>query len=138
MIKTNEIAYLAGLLEGEGYFAGLVRRRRKERMQPVIRIQMCDKDVLQKVADRYNRKLYGPYDYAYRHRQPAYEVRWGSKDAIAIMMTIYPLMGERRRAKIRSIITQWQNTNPPSEPPFRDPLGRFVSPTLNLFKPSQS
>ena len=97
MPTLTEIAWVAGLLEGEGSFLAT------KYGSPFVTIQMNDKDVLVRLRDILGvAKLYGPY----RHRRgtsfdtPHYRVTAYSASAIAWMLTIWPFMGVRRRAKI--------------------------------------
>lgn len=105
MPTLTEIAWVAGLMEGEGSFIAT------KYGSPFMTIQMNDKDVLEKLLTILGTaKLYGPY----RHRRgenydtPHYRVTAYSTAAIEWMMTIWPLMGTRRRAKIKGIIGAWK------------------------------
>jgi hypothetical protein len=100
--KITEIAWLAGILEGEGTFtfAGPT---------PTIKIGMTDKDTIEKVKkiigedneiseDEYsNKTLYIYRVYGYK--------------AISWMMTLYSFMSLRRKEKIKEIIIKWQVDN---------------------------
>lgn len=100
-----EIAWVAGLMEGEGSFAST------KHGSPFMTLQMNDKDVLEKLCSILGvAKLYGPY----RHRRgenydtPHYRVTAYSTSAIEWMLTIWPLMGMRRRAKIIEVVNKWR------------------------------
>lgn len=101
--KLVDIAWVAGLLEGEGTF-GVSNSN-----SPFFAIQMNDKDVLVKAQLIINAKLYGPY----RHKRgdkldtPHYRLALYGIPAISWMMTVYVFMGERRQKKINSIVRWW-------------------------------
>jgi len=94
-----QIAWLAGLLEGEGCF------RFDKRNSPKIQLQMTDEDVVKRVARMLSVNA---------RAEPWRGSRYGSKTmwrvdvfgdkAIEIMHLILPFMGERRFSKIESVI----------------------------------
>lgn len=102
-LTSLDIAWIAGLLEGEGTFCVTLAQ------SPTVAVQMNDKDIIAKVAQLMNSKIYGPY----RHRRgdrldaPHYRTAVYGKNAAGWMMSIYPLMGVRRRNKIKSILNWW-------------------------------
>jgi len=107
MIKTIDIAWLAGLVEGEGSFLFNTSD------SPGIAIQMSDRDIVARVAAMFNRNVTGPYKPRYEGSKESWSCRCHGKDAIAWMMTLYPLMGERRQEKIRDILYRWKTYVPP-------------------------
>lgn len=97
----QDIHWLAGLLEGEGWFGWSKSRG------PSIQLEMTDRDVVERVGILWYRGVY--------RRPPrkegwleTYRVEIRGKDAIGWIMTILPHMGNRRTAKIREIIEQWK------------------------------
>lgn len=94
VISVKDIYWLAGILEGEGCF-----RCNEYGLSPCIGIFMNDEDIISKVAYFFRRPYYSDY--------PGYRVRIGSNDAIGWMLTLYPLLGIRRQAKISSIVKMW-------------------------------
>jgi len=112
MIKTSDIHWLAGLLEGEGCF-GVVRNRPKDkpgvRTYPRITLGMCDNDVVLRAQ-----KLMGgtlSQRPAKENRKPVLTLSI-QRQALAAgwMMTLYPLMGARRQEKIRTLLEQWRQS----------------------------
>ncbi|KAB2863029.1 MAG: hypothetical protein F9K46_06315 [Anaerolineae bacterium] len=94
---SKDLYWLAGLLEGEGSF---LKPRPSTPTIPRITIEMCDKDVIERVA-----YVFG-VNYVY-HRQPKqqnrkdrYGVASAAKNAFKIMQAVYPIMGERRKQQI--------------------------------------
>lgn len=103
----REIAWAAGVLEGEGYFSSIVQSN-SPRREPRVGLHMCDLDVVEQVA-----KIFGysrPFrkDPAPRSHKTVYRVEWVGSRAIGIMMTVYQFMGQRRRQRIREVIRAWR------------------------------
>lgn len=106
-MRTPDIHWAAGLLEGEGSFgyypiAG-------GQCSPRLQVGMADLDVMERL-----RSLLGIKMLIHRRKanrlatKPHYCMALSGKRAIGWMLTIYPLMGERRRAKIRDIVAKWR------------------------------
>lgn len=103
MKTTKDIAWLAGILEGEASFM-------LKNGNSIIQVQMTDKDVMDRVAallgtnvSSYVRKPKGKASYL-----PVFWLAVHGTKAIGWMMTLYALMGERRRAKILHILDHWK------------------------------
>src|SRR5215475_6316601 len=101
-----EIAWLAGLLEGEGSF--LINRG-------VIALQSTDKDIVWKMADILgvprSRRFWQPGRKA--SYKKVYYCRVAGYRGMGWMMTLYPFMGERRQATIRKCLERWKASNRP-------------------------
>jgi hypothetical protein len=100
--SVKDIYWLAGLLEGEGSFGIL-----SNGSNPVIYLQMNDYDIVFKVRSL----MCKHYAIGIRSRQPndSYVYRVHGNIAIQWMMTLYPLMGKRRKEKITEILNLWKN-----------------------------
>jgi len=105
MITPNQISWVSGLLEGEGSFAYY--------KVPTIDIGMTDFDVLIKLSN-----IMSSNSNVNKHgidmrgdRKRLYRYKINGNLAIQWMMTLYPLMGERRKARIREVITEWKSSN---------------------------
>lgn len=101
------IYWLAGLIEGEGTFTTY-------RGNMAFKIAMTDEDTLQDARDIINLgRVTGPY--VYKNNLPLWHWTIAREcDVAALMMTIYPIMGERRREKIEELLLAWRakpNTN---------------------------
>lgn len=131
--RLRELYWLAGILEGEGTF--LHGRVREKYLRMNVRVAMCDEDVVRRcwtVAGV--GRVGGPYTYAHGStrtwtQQPydRHPSRWKPTwswtvdrhaDAAALMMTVLPLMGTRRAARIRECLGAWQ-ANPYSHSAHR-------------------
>jgi hypothetical protein len=99
------LSWLAGLFEGEGCFYTHIT------LGPRMEIAMTDHDVLLKAAKFLGNNVCGPYTYkAHRERgdKDIFRISLTSSRAIGWMMTLYTHFGERRRAKIREVVSEWR------------------------------
>lgn len=105
MSKTrDDIIWLADILEGEGYFYFGDNC-------PIIGVGMCDKDIIERVAKMFKTKIYVGKPRSPLHNI-CYTVRVCGEKAVGIMLSIYSLMGQRRKAKIKEIIEKWKSIVP--------------------------
>lgn len=107
----GKLYWLAGLLEGEGCFCVATRKGWPEYHNPRIRLSMTDKDIVVKASmilfgkdtvttAKWKNKKYG--------HKLAYTIDLTGAPAMDWMIMLYPLMGERRQAKIKEIHEQYQ------------------------------
>ena len=101
MIGLSEIAWIAGLLEGEGCFTFS--------KGPNVVLSMTDKDVVERAASLMGAKVIArdPKNIKWKR---IYCARVHGYQAIAWMLTIYSFMGERRKEKIIENIAKWKKT----------------------------
>jgi hypothetical protein len=100
-VSSTEWAWLAGLLEGEGYFSG------KPRL--VVELEMTDKDVVERAAQLVPG---GKTKVSARTRmgrngnphKPSYRYRWCGPRALEVMCGVRKHMGDRRRDKIDAVL----------------------------------
>ena len=103
MIDLVEIAWIAGLLEGEGSFLNVSGRGLE------IHVQMTDKDIVERAA----RTLGSNRLYEYQpngNRKHVYSTRVSGYRAAAWMLTVYSFMGERRKEAIHQTIIEWKKS----------------------------
>jgi hypothetical protein len=103
-MKIIDIAWLAGLLEGEGSF--MIRGG-----SPRLVLQSTDLDVVQRAARLFGCKVPETADYKPKGKatyKPVYGARIFGMRALGWMMTLYSLLGQRRRAQVRTVIGEWQ------------------------------
>lgn len=99
-----EIAWLAGLLEGEGCFS-CSKPRQGRRAQLVVYVKMTDADVVVRAA-----KLIGApsvrrvRDTRKENFSDCYQTRVSGAKAEDTMRLVLPYMGERRVAKINELL----------------------------------
>ena len=109
-MEINDVYWLVGLLEGEGFFS-CVQRKNTPWVNPRIGFTSTDKDVTERVATLVGHKVYGPYK---GKKKPVYNVRITGPRAVGWMMTLYPLLHSRRKEAIRKVIVAWKVV-PPSK-----------------------
>lgn len=109
-MTNEEIAWIAGIIEGEGTF-GLRHNGRKtsKKLYPFLEIDMTDKDVIEKLN-----KLIGGHIYVYERgkdgdlgKKSVYRVAIASKHELEpLLKSILPMMGIRRKEKILTLL-EW-------------------------------
>lgn len=126
-LQTKDIYWLAGLIEGDGCFTN----SSTVNFSPTVAVKMSDADVVNRANDILRFTRHVPvrcFPDSRPDRQPTYIAKVTGTRAIGWMMTLYPLMGERRQARIRELITTWKSvrenkkrdTNSSANPPTRD------------------
>jgi hypothetical protein len=93
--------WLAGVLEGEGSFL-------YKNGSPCITVQMTDRDVIEAVAEMFGCPVQVWQPRGKDHYKQVFYARVHGTRAIEWMMTLYTLMHERRKAKIKEILTAWK------------------------------
>lgn len=104
-MTSREIAWLAGLLEGEGCFS-------LTKGSVTVQVTMTDRDIVERSAWLVGAPSVGTHATSHTKRGHQVCYRWTlcGSSAAAWMMTIYPFMGERRRATIRARLARWKQT----------------------------
>lgn len=109
MIETKDIYWLAGLLEGEASFSSGGK-------SPRIAVAMYDADVIERVSGilrptqyRINGNTVRLTKHRSDRRARLSVVTIAGGRAAGWMMTLYPLMGKRRRARIRELLENWRS-----------------------------
>ena len=101
-MRTADLTYMAGLLEGEGCFS-------INRGCPAVILGMTDMDIVDRAAKTFGSTLRGP-----QRRSSSKKDVWitsihGSK-AVSWMLTLYSLLGSRRRGRIREVLSIWRKS----------------------------
>ncbi|CAN5263573.1 hypothetical protein BH18CHL2_BH18CHL2_09310 [soil metagenome] len=104
-----ELSWLAGLLEGEGTFRGLGSNR------AIVRLAMCDLDVVQRAAS-----LMGGHVNAYEPRNPRHRavfiVSAGGSRAASLMRELRALLGTRRQGQVDAVLAAYRPTRNDAPP----------------------
>lgn len=97
MASDVDIAWAAGLIEGEGCFTW-----HSDGRHPYFLMDMTDKDVLVKFQTIFpDTNLRGPYAHKNKpQHKPRYRVDAFGPKALHVMQTVYSYMGDRRKAKM--------------------------------------
>ncbi len=104
--EQSRFHWLVGLLEGEGSF---MSGTPSEPNRPRIIIAMTDEDVVARAADICNvsyRKLASRN----ANHKDVFRTMVRGRQAVELLKQIYPLMGIRRQAQIRSVIDSYSET----------------------------
>ena len=109
-LSETEIAWIAGILEGEGYFG--IDNRSKDRYElsktppaPFIKISMVDEDIIQRLSKLLDKSYFSPSRKTVKGKQ-VYTLHIGEKEKVLfILEKILPHMGERRSERIRECIS---------------------------------
>lgn len=107
MASPVEVAWAAGVFEGEGSI-GLANRGETRSPTPVLRMNMTDRDVLERFYAIVGfGKVYGPYQYGTAKRKPMF--CWQSGGwfyARALFDAFAEHLGERRTARFGEVLAQ--------------------------------
>ncbi len=111
MTDIKDIYWLAGYLEGEGSFTiysrGRFKQFRIEFSSSDLDIVRKTKRILKTTGIIFLRKQ--GYSQFGSKKKPEYYLKIYQREAIQWMMTIYSLMGMRRKAKIGEILSIWKS-----------------------------
>jgi hypothetical protein len=107
-MNLKDLYWLAGIVEGEGTLR--LATSNYDYKYPRITVKMTDEDIVARVA-----KLMDA-SFTKIARSPSvqdhYKDQWkadiAGKRAAGWMMTLYPILGERRQAKVREILNAWR------------------------------
>lgn len=106
VIDTATLAWLAGLLEGEGYFCLGTQNKYDKQKRIMIAIRMTDRDIIEKVARIFDARIQFKRAQTKTWKEVWCAEIYGRK-AIDLMVLLYPYMGTRRKARINEIIAYW-------------------------------
>ena len=104
-MKLHDKIWLAGLLEGEGYFGW--HKRKHYYGQPIIGLTMTDEDVVQRAAKLMNINVF-ELKRRTKLNKRAWRAQTFSNKAVPIMKAILPYMGARRTAKITELLAKYE------------------------------
>ena len=107
--NPSDLAWLAGLLDGEGCFAdwgAYPSQSGLRRHYPTIALAMTDSDVVERAANYFGSKVHCN---AARPpaTKPTYRTTVNGAKAGKFMLALLPYMGQRRSAKINSVLMRW-------------------------------
>jgi hypothetical protein len=110
VITQRDLYWLAGLIEGEGCFHGSDGNGG----QTTISINMTDRDVIERAAAIFGatEKISQRSTIGRLGKKPIFCIRVNGTRAVGWMMTLYSLMGARRKQKIRVVLDAWSKRLP--------------------------
>ena len=112
-LTETDVAWIAGLLEGEGYFG--IDNRSKDRYEisktppsPFIKVSMVDEDIIQRLSRLLDKSYFSPSRKTVTGKQ-VYTLHIGEKEKVlSILQQILPYMGVRRGERITECISHLQ------------------------------
>lgn len=104
-IHLADAMWLVGILEGEGTFV-CDSLKRAFRPRPRIALQMTDRDVVERVANLLESKLWGPYIKP-SPRKPVWACAVTGLKAAEWMRILKPYFSSRRQNRIEEILNKW-------------------------------
>lgn len=102
-MKTEDLYWLAGYLEGEGTFnAGGAKNSDGEYTSIIVQVSSVDVDVLEKVRRIIDANRVFPVKSSRGsfNKQQMYRVQVAGVEAINLILELRPLMGERRKEQM--------------------------------------
>ena len=107
MNSVRDIAWLAGILEGEGSFHSYMHQKRW--LTARISINMTDRDVIARIAKIIKCTSFrGPYkNDSHLGKKPLWALAVSGRRAIKWMERLYPHMGQRRRSQISKVLKDY-------------------------------
>lgn len=116
-MKTHEIYWLAGILDGEGSFTIDFRNERSKKYPSIrVNVGMTDEDTIFKLQEitgvGYISSSFLPSGKEIYQWQIAKQ-----QDVAALIMTIYPLMSKRRKQRIEELLFIWRSYLPRRQRP---------------------
>lgn len=101
-MNKEEIAWLAGIYEGEGSCA--ITSGRAIRVEVV----MTDEDIVNKIRSVTGLGSVSTVAQRGENHKQAYRWSVGSKDAVTFLEAILPWLGERRSRRAKDAVTNWK------------------------------
>ncbi|BDA51901.1 hypothetical protein COCOBI_pt-2040 (chloroplast) [Coccomyxa sp. Obi] len=104
-----EIAWLAGLIEGEGSFGLDARSATQYKISrappsPYMRISMIDEDVIERVGKLVNKKCFSPTRRTVTEKQ-VYAVHVGDRATLSwLLPRLFPYFGKRRQEAVQECL----------------------------------
>lgn len=111
-MKSTDLAWLAGLLEGEGSFMTIKSHvKGKVYLYPKIVVTMTDLDVIQRASTLLGNAVYNvPLQKNGVSKLPQYRAQVSGAKAAELMRQLIPYMGKRRADKIREILRDYEKS----------------------------
>lgn len=99
-ITTRNLCWLAGIVEGEGWIGSVAGR-------PALRVEMTDRDVVERIASMWHPARQVAARTREANRKQLFTAGVHGVSAAGWLMTLYPLLGARRRARIKEVLAPW-------------------------------
>ena len=109
MISKDDLMWLAGYLEGEGCFTISINYTKNEGKSYRILVTSEDIDIIEKASILLIGYLRVTSSKPKHYHKTFYGTNVNGAKAIGWMMTLYSLMGRRRKKRIKEVIEDWRN-----------------------------
>ena len=107
MSGLNNLAYFAGILDGEGSF--FKEKNRGKHYYPTISCEMTDKDVILALKKYFKVGHVNEFPPRKKHWKTSYRWRVRGASAIEILKVIKKYLSIRRKEKIKVLIKEFPN-----------------------------
>lgn len=135
VIAIKDIAWLGGLLEGEGSFS------MKADGYPGVHLHMTDRDVVERAAKLIGSRVRGPYKTKTpkgKLGKPVFACGVYGNRGAGWMMTIYQFLGERRQSRVRDILNVWKSRPGRPQKIWKAPSGTQTPSGCHPERPTHS
>jgi hypothetical protein len=107
-MNTIDLAWSAGIYEGEGYVGFKSNPDKKKYRYPRIQVQivMTDEDVIQRLKDIWGGSVWEPKIRGDQRKQ-TYQWTVSQQKAFHFLMKIYPMLGKRRKEQVRGALVPY-------------------------------
>jgi hypothetical protein len=103
--RNEQVAWAAGLFEGEGSMYPYRDSKNKERQYPRLDLASTDEDVVRDFARIVDgRSVYGPIQRG--NKKPFWRWQATGKPAEEVLALFAPYLGERRTARMNEVLAQ--------------------------------
>lgn len=113
-----ELAWLSGLFEGEGTMS-------YGNHQVIVRMQMCDEDVIRRAHALAGGQVYGPYPPTGMGKRDVW--LWQvtkSAQSLDLLRQMLPFFGKRRAAQVAAVVGRWDTR--PIKRQYTTPRGNQI------------
>jgi hypothetical protein len=110
MLVMRELHWAAGFLEGEGSFTAVHAGKRpdgrlRSSYNPMVHAGQVDRESLDRLQRIFGGRI---YKHNMHTGNPCWRWQLAGRKGIALMMTLWSLMSERRRFQIEASIHRWK------------------------------
>jgi hypothetical protein len=103
--ESNQEAYFAGIIDGEGYIS--YEKTKKNYSIPAISVEMTDKDVIDNIYKFFNTGSVVFIKPRQKHHLDSWRWRVRGKSAVNIYFKIYNYLCDRRKRKIDEVLKKY-------------------------------
>ena len=103
--ESNQEAYFAGIIDGEGYIS--YEKTKKDYSIPSVSVEMTDKDVINKIHKFFNTGSVVFIKPRQDHHLDSWRWRARGKAAVNIYFKIYNYLSARRKSKIDEVLKNY-------------------------------